>query len=84
MNLDEALASTANVRGPQSRLERILDKMPEKHRDQILEALRSDREAAHLGRAITKLARHLRVLGDDEKDIDGDKVRHWRSSNGPR
>jgi hypothetical protein len=83
MNLDEALALTAPQTRNKSHVAILLDALEGDKRDAVLAALRSNHEAAHLARALTKMAHAIEALPAD-KSVAAQAVRDWRAANGPR
>lgn len=81
MDLASALAQTAHDKGPQSFIDRLLDELD--NDADVLAALNGNVQAAHLARALTKLAHHHGVIGE-ASSIDGQAVRKWRAQHGPR
>lgn len=81
MDLAAALAATSADRGPRSHLERYLAEVegtPEG--DAVAAELAGTREAAHLARALTLLARKRDTIGADAS-ISGQSVTRWRASH---
>jgi hypothetical protein len=84
MKLDDYLAATAPQTRNKSHVAILLDALAGTSiRDDILAALRSNHEAAHLGRALTKIAHEVGALPTD-KCVAAQAVRDWRAANGPR
>ena len=87
MDFDDAFAETAPRKGPLSTIDKLLSHLEtqglDEQRAKILRSLHSNAQAAHLGRAITKFARHYRVIGETSH-IDGQAVQTWRSKQPSR
>ena len=83
MDLSTALTETAPRKGPQSQIDKLLDALDAAGAQDVRNALRDDSlQAAHLGRALTKLAHHHNVIGETSS-IDGSAVQSWRAKHTP-
>lgn len=80
MDFATALEQTATRKGPLSAIDKLLDAANADTRTQILDALAGNLQAAHLGRALTKLAHHHKVIGETSS-IDGQAVQAWRAKH---
>src|SRR5690242_13137429 len=84
VNLADALAATAPQTRNKSTVEILLAALDgTQTRDQVLDALRSDHEAAHLARALTVIAHEVGALPTD-RAVRPQSVRDWRASHGAR
>jgi len=81
MNLAEALATTGAVQGPRSNLAAYLDSLDGDTQAVILAELNGKRQAAHLSRALTLMARKSGVIGSSAT-ISGASITKWREANG--
>ena len=80
MDFATALAQTATRKGPLSAIDKLLEAVDADIRQEVLDALESNLQAAHLGRALTKLAHHHKVIGETSS-IDGQSVQAWRAKH---
>lgn len=82
MNLAEALAVTDADKGPRSNLEKYLADIEGTPEGEAVAAeLAGTRQAAHLARALTLLAR-TRGTVDADGTISGQSVTKWRAAHG--
>jgi len=82
MNLLEALAATDTDKGPRSNLEKYLaDVEGTSEGDAVTVELEGARQAAHLARAITMLARKRGTIAADSS-VSGQSVTRWRAAHG--
>lgn len=81
MDLMEALAATDAEKGPRSHLEKYLaDVEGTPEGDSVTAELCGTRQAAHLARALTLLARKHSLSSD--ATISGQSVTKWRAAHG--
>lgn len=83
LDLDDFLTATAPQTRNKSHVSLLLEALDDEKRARVLAELRSDRESAWLGRALTQMAHAAGVIPTDRR-VSAQAVRDWRASHGPR